>query len=865
MAEKRNSSRISETVFSPQSTIRYLTRNGLVNLSISQISSDIVGMKAYGLACLPNIWIPEFIVIKGSDIEYFLENIQELKKIFKKIDWLDENVELYLRSSAINETIEERGSYESFITSSDEITDALVLADKYSKTISTEINWILQKKIINRSKGHLSNERRVGTDLRDFVLEIEETNFSNIKNKAVRPWRDGKLAQPQKLLCNKHLSIDKAIKPVMLWSVEKKLRLHFEWVWDGSQIWIVQSDICPQVSGNTPENLIKPLPYEADLDISELKIFRKAEAGDFNSYKKLKNAQIYESILKFEMTDFYILDKKEEIEKLINNDISRELESDLSLLLRQGPLVVRTDKYNSYNHMLPRSDELRSIEKIIEWFSTKLKNDIPNIIDSLSEYIFICHIFIPAIASAWSFAEPNKRRVRIEALWGIPEGMYWFPHDVYEVDTPYLDLKKAEENINKFSVSSRIRYKEKFIAPNERGEWITYNSNEECDWKDTISNKNICKQIALNSRKIADYINKPVNIMWFIEAYQKGKTLKFIPWYHHPFELNKSKIKNAPKFKQPDQHVYYIHTLLDWEKLKTSSDSRKIDRIIILPKEESIIRNDIFIKELTDYLNKTSIVVELHGGILSHAFYVLQKAGCKVEVSDLFGKKEESLVFKKIVRDKIPQNIEYKGEYVYQKKVINDLLTNSLKVKLVEEALEVFDATSTTEIVEEIADVLEVIEALTKSLDISMDEIIQVKEEKKKDKGGFDEGIVLLKTSSLGSLTTNEHEIETEVDLFEDKTSLTLATKEDLKLEIGLHQDEVNLLNTNTKFLQVDFPLNLEEEVMRATSIQLKVPDKDILLPIKAKWIISRNGANVRVRIELQPTKIQGEQLDLGL
>ena len=52
---------------------------------------------------------------------------------------------------------------------------------------------------------------------------------------------------------------------------------------------------------------------------------------------------------------------------------------------------------------------------------------------------------------------------------------------------------------------------------------------------------------------------------------------------------------------------------------------------------------------------------------------------------------------------------------------------------------------------------------------------------------------------------------------------------------------------------------------MRATSIQLKVPDKDILLPIKAKWIISRNGANVRVRIELQPTKIQGEQLDLGL
>ncbi|MDC5459232.1 nucleoside triphosphate pyrophosphohydrolase [Acinetobacter baumannii] len=860
MVEKKNSSQNNTTAFSPENLIQFLTKNGLQQLAKSQITSEKVGMKAYGLSCLPEVWVPDFIVINADDFKYLVENEpQKIKDALTFLNW-SHDLGLYIRSSAINETINQRGTYQSYETNFDSLIETLKVALDYSESNSHKLHWIIQKIVRTKTKGHLSNERRVGKSLRDFVLEPESSSSQASKNKAVRPWRDGDLKTPKKLDCKDPVSIDKNIKPVMLWTYEKKVRLHFEWVWDGNQIWIVQADQCNKEGGEIPENLLLQQKIREEFDYTALKIFRKVEDHDFQSFKKLDNARIYKEELGFDLVDFYILDVESEVKKIISGSPSDVLKSDIALLIAQGPLVIRTDKKNKEKQMLPRSDELRSIEAVINWFSVALKDEHPDIIDNISDYIFICHNFIPAIASAWSFAEPNKRTVRIEALWGIPEGMYWFSHDVYEVDTQNLDTRKAEINISKFKISPRIRYKDRFIAPNEQGKWITYKTDERCDWKDTLSDIDICKGIAINSRKLADLINEPVNIMWFIKAYKNGKVIKYMPWYHHKFELDKSKIVKVSKFKQPDNYIYYIHTLEDWRHIKNSPD-RLIDRLIILPREEEIIRNDTFIEEISKFVLERDIVIELHGGILSHAFYILQKNGCKVEVNDLFGKKEDTLVFKKIVRDNIPENIEFKGESVVQKQVHGDLLTAALKAKLVEESLEVFDATSTTEIIEEIADVMEVLDALTHSLEISYDEINKVKREKYEKKGGFEKGIVLLKTSASGSLTMVEDEVSPSMGLFGSQETLPIATKEDLKVEVTTHHDEKKTSEQLTKFLQIDFPLNLEDEYIKSNNFNLSLVDEKITIPFKASWLISRNGSNIRVRIEMQPQKAQGEQL----
>ena len=63
------------------------------------------------------------------------------------------------------------------------------------------------------------------------------------------------------------------------------------------------------------------------------------------------------------------------------------------------------------------------------------------------------------MASAWAGAEPGKRWVRIEALWGIPESLYWHSHDTFEVDTEKADLASGYDKEFEYPIRHRERFK----------------------------------------------------------------------------------------------------------------------------------------------------------------------------------------------------------------------------------------------------------------------------------------------------------------------------------------------------------------------------------------------------------------------
>lgn len=63
-----------------------------------------------------------------------------------------------------------------------------------------------------------------------------------------------------------------------------------------------------------------------------------------------------------------------------------------------------------------------------------------------------------------------------------------------------------------------------------------------------------------------------------------------------------------------------------------------------------------------------------------------------------------------------------------------------LKSKLIEEVEEFLQSNS----LEELADILEVVEALGKCLGAEWGELMQIKEVKKRERGGFEEGWVML-------------------------------------------------------------------------------------------------------------------------
>ena len=97
----------------------------------------------------------------------------------------------------------------------------------------------------------------------------------------------------------------------------------------------------------------------------------------------------------------------------------------------------------------------------------------------------------------------------------------------------------------------------------------------------------------------------------------------------------------------------------------------------------------------------------------------------------------------KLVRDNIPDIILNNNQTSTTRTLNNEEYLHYLKLKLIEEANEANNSSSKEELTNEIADVLEVIESLLKTSDISYDDVVKIKEEKAKTNGKFDKKIVL--------------------------------------------------------------------------------------------------------------------------
>lgn len=109
-------------------------------------------------------------------------------------------------------------------------------------------------------------------------------------------------------------------------------------------------------------------------------------------------------------------------------------------------------------------------------------------------------------------------------------------------------------------------------------------------------------------------------------------------------------------------------------------------------------------------------------------------------------------VYNKLVRDKmidiykhdVANKISASGYVV--KYLSREETLEKLKDKLLEEAQEVFDAygaSDKTQLKEELADVIEVIDAILYHNELSLPEILAIRDTKKEKKGGFENGLFL--------------------------------------------------------------------------------------------------------------------------
>ena len=93
----------------------------------------------------------------------------------------------------------------------------------------------------------------------------------------------------------------------------------------------------------------------------------------------------------------------------------------------------------------------------------------------------------------------------------------------------------------------------------------------------------------------------------------------------------------------------------------------------------------------------------------------------------------------KLVRDKIPEIIKGQGRRPVFHIASDEEYGRKLVEKLSEEVKEFLESESPVEL----ADILEVVEALCKHKNISMEELAKIKIKKREDRGGFDAKIIL--------------------------------------------------------------------------------------------------------------------------
>lgn len=706
---------------------------------------NFVGQKAKGLlSCKEEETLP-FIIITFDFFKKYTTDKENSKELLSKISnevltaFNSLGIKKYIvRSSARIEGFEERGFYESIINAStkDNLKNAIDQAiEKNIPYISTEENdfaIIIQEFVTPKLLGHLSNERRVSRNKSDWFLEIVDSKGNFVDSVKFSTSKSSALIAVDYKSSTKTELINQ-LKSFASNSLDKN-RIHYEWIWSGKRFWIVQKDIEDDlVDGTEPGS-----EWTEDQSIIGAfipKILKGIESYD-KKWKKLHCVETFGNC-SLPQGKVYALDDTNVIKDLIDQKQNPILTKDLEELLKY-PIVIRMDiaKSDAYKGiLLPRTETIFSMGDTYkflfkyakEFSEQKVKEDA---------FCFLIHRFIISKSCALAYAKPGIPRVRIDSTWGIVDGLYYHPHDSFEYN----------QATNSNNVKKKIRCKTEYLDVDRNGKWFSKKSGTKWDWAESLNSGQL-KEISKYTTTIADFLGKPVTVMYFVDVDKSTGYPTILPWFYTTEEIPDSSEKFTDVIFSGIREI--ITSSEDFERLKKNIESKdaSVKFSIKLKLTPDILREKHFIEEIGNYCHERDISVELDGSILSHTYYILRKCGAKVKCIDPFDPKYPKQAFYKLVRDKIPIIIESKGEAVKSYDLDANELLKFLKQKAIEEAYEFFWENDTEKIVDELADIYEVIRSTCKIFEISMEELTSIADKKADKKGGFEKGTFLIETA----------------------------------------------------------------------------------------------------------------------
>ncbi len=691
-----------------------------------------VGAKAAGLLRVDPDWVPPTLFLAPAE-SFESDLLADATTAIASLPLgatdllksLSRSSRLIVRSSATGESMRERGSYISVVTETGAQNVAECIAEVWDQAIREQqlsprarIGIILQPFLAAHVAGHLSNEYRLNREYRQW------TNTIDVPSRETSQWRiipNGE-AWAGSLTCASIGNIVGVLRRVAATLSSADRRLHLEWLWDGKQVWIVQADTVEEYQGPAPGDAWAPTRGRTVLP-NELAAFRpfNPESQSETNWPKLKGVKLF-AASGLPTTQLYVLSGRTVLRQLAHGYITHEVRHDLRLLA-SGHVVIRTDiSGDAPQFMLPKTKatcDLAFLEGFLIESARALtrKHGAGNV-------AFIAHRFLRARGAAWASASPEQSHVEVHANWGLPDGLNWLPHDSYAVD--------IQTGIVRRSVMGKTNFLD--VIDNEA--WTYREAPSEWIWRAVLSDFE-AREIATATHRLARGCSGPVLIMWFSHLLD-GASVPLLPW----FMAREKPTIEVRRSRWQDKQAFVIRTrqdLLDFRRLPNNRA-----RCLILEPSEELIRDHDFIEAIANLAKEFDAVVEMQGSPLAHAYYLLRKSNVIVYTRENdVGQRS----FGKLVRDRIPDQVEQRGEFseVYVAQGIER--ARFFKQKLVEEALEVRMAMEASDTLAELADVEEVVDALLVEIGRSRLDLGCVQRMKGEDRGGFAAGRVLISTS----------------------------------------------------------------------------------------------------------------------
>jgi predicted house-cleaning noncanonical NTP pyrophosphatase (MazG superfamily) len=707
------------------------------------LDCEIIGQKAIGLANLNPELVPPYFVITSNLFRLWQANKYDALDILQKtlqkgVQTLqnEEELNFIVRSSAKYETFDERGYYESSsgnIHSTGLHESVLQIwknnLDSIKKFSDNDFAVIIQQYFKSKLSGHLSNERRISRNKNEWRIEFinEKSEFSGFNKFNSR--KTNEKINISEFTCSRKRQVISALKS---FANTQSKRVHLEWVWDGRKIRLVQNDLEIDIGkGKKPGSTW--LRSKKIIENKKLNCFTNVNSSTVNWRK----VDCLKTFIQCDLPHglVYVLEDSQIIQELIKNNIPTNLLKDLEWLVLY-PITIRMDVKNAdgYNNiLLPRTETIFNIADACSFLKKYSKLFNSNGLSN-DNFCFLIHRFIISDSCALAFSKPHLQKARIDSTWGIIEGLYFHPHDSFEVN-----LMNTKPQVKK-----QIRCKTEYIDVDEQGKWFSKKSGTSFDWAESLTKKQI-NDIATYNIKIADYLDLPVTVMYFVGVDQSTGYPDILPWFYTTDEITES----SEKFTDVifSQSRFIIENELDFIKIQKEIEKGNSSKITLkLKLNPDISRDKKLIEDIGNFAIKKGLPIELEGSILSHTYYILRKLDVRVKCIDPFDPKYKKQDFYKLVRDKIPINIESKGEKARTVNIPSDDLLQFIKEKAIEEAYEFYYEENKDKIIEELADIYEVIRAACTIFNTSVDEVVKIANSKSEKKGGFEKGVVLLDT-----------------------------------------------------------------------------------------------------------------------